>query len=309
MGRMADRRAVLPTVLAVSVIAELVLLRTTTRVLIHIPGLGSLETPIGWVAELGRFAFYLALVTLVVAMGVTAYRALTAQGRRQRTLGAVIVAFLLLALLGRAGVVSPVAVGWVSLGMLAIAGAAVWRGLDSVPIALFVVASLAAGWSVLAQGDGGGISGSQADRLLLAAEVLLVLAAVTSPLLLRHRPTRAATIAGVVVALLALGALRAAGPTLFVVVLWNLGIPGWLPAIVYAAALGALITTLWTAVSGGEQLTAIGLVLLIAGGVGTISTYQTGLVLLAIAMLGTVAPRAEPEEQVSTPILEPVAAR
>ncbi len=307
MSRMGDRRAVLPMVLAVSVIAELVLLRTTTRVLIHIPGLGRLETPIGIVAEVGRFAFYLALVTLVVSLGVAAHRALTAEGWRPKTLGAVIVIFFVLALLGRSGVMSPGAVGWATLAILVVAGAAVWRGLDSLPIGFFLMASLAAGCSVLAQGDGGGISGGQADRLLLAAEVLLMLAATTSPLLLRHRPTRTATIAGVVVGLLTLGALRAAGPTLFVVVLWNLGIPGWLPAIVYAVAVGASTTTLWTAITQGEHQTAIGLILLIAGGVGVISTYQTGLVLLALTMLGTEPNRVDPAEQASTPLREPVA--
>jgi hypothetical protein len=78
----------------------------------------------------------------------------------------------------------------------------------------------------------------------------------------------------------------AGASTLSILVLWNLGVPGWLPGIAYALALGSLVATLLSALASGRRLTAIGLVLLVAGGIGTISTYQTGLVLTAVLLLG-----------------------
>jgi hypothetical protein len=56
-----------------------------------------------------------------------------------------------------------------------------------------------------------------------------------------------------------------------------------------AVAFGGLITSLWSALAGGERMTAVGIVLLFGGGVGLISTYQTGLVLAAILVLGVAA--------------------
>lgn len=44
--------------LGVLALAELILLRTGTRALIHIPGLGRFETPIRILAEVWRFAYY-----------------------------------------------------------------------------------------------------------------------------------------------------------------------------------------------------------------------------------------------------------
>jgi hypothetical protein len=92
--------------------------------------------------------------------------------------------------------------------------------------------------------------------------------------------------------------------TLSILVLWNLGVPGWLPGIALAVAFGGLVTSLWSALAGGERMTAVGIVLLFGGGVGLISTYQTGLVLAAILVLGVAAEsvRQSPGERVtSTP--------
>jgi hypothetical protein len=55
------------------------------------------------------------------------------------------------------------------------------------------------------------------------------------------------------------------------------------------------VATLWSAFSSGQRSTAIGLVLLAAGGVGTISTYQTGLVLTGVLLLGGTVLTTDPD--------------
>ncbi len=276
----------LTSALTLAVAGEFILLRTGTRALIHIPGLGRLEDPIRALAEVGRFAYYLAVVLVLaclVAIGVTALRSTAPTGR---AVGIVVVTYLSIWLTGRLGIVSPGVVGWVSLGVLVAAVALTWRGYRSVPIALFVLSSLAAGSSVLAQGDGGGLSGSTVDTLVVTAEVFLLLAGLTSPLLAGGERSRPALIAGAVATVVSAGAFTAAGSTVSIIVLWNVGVPGWLPGIFYALAIGSLTFSAWVAVAKGKAPLAIGVVLLVAGGVGVMSTYQTALSLLGVLWLG-----------------------
>lgn len=278
--------------LGVAVLAELVLLRTGTRTLIHIPGLGRFETPIRVLAEVGRFAYYLAVVCLVATLALLAFRGLRARRRLVGSIGALV--FLGVAGAGRLGVLAGPLVGWCSLAVLVIVTAAGWQGLRSLPIGLFVVGSIAASWTVLGQSGGASLTGRQVDGLMLIAEIALILAGLTTPLLLQSPPHRMAVVAGIGAAVLGAGAFSAGASTLSILVLWNLGVPGWLPGIAYALALGAVVTTLLSAFGSGQRHTAIALVLLVAGGVGTISTYQTGLVLAALLLLAEPATREVP---------------
>lgn len=276
----------LPGLLGVLVLAELVLLRTGTRTLIHIPGLGRFETPIRILAEVGRLAYYLALVSLAATLTILAYRSLRIGAPRRLASGVGAFLFLGVAGAGRLGLLPSSVVGWSSLAVLVVVTAAAWRGLSTFPIGLFVLGSVAAGWTVLGQGAGGGLSGRQVDGLMLTAEVSLILAAITAPLLLKGPPSALAVVVGLVAAVLSAGAMIVGSSTMSILVLWNLGIPGWLPGIGYAIALGSLVATMWSALASGQKLTAISLVLLVAGGIGTISTYQTGLVLAAVMLVG-----------------------
>jgi len=288
MYKTSDREwlAGLPSLLGVVVVAELVLLRTGTRTLIHIPGLGQFETPIRVLAEVGRFAYYLAVVSLVATLAILAYQGLRTRTRRHKASSIGALVFLGLAGAGRLGVLSAPIVAWCSLAVLVVVTTAAWRGLPTLPIGLFVFGSVAASWAVLGQGALGNLTGRQVDGLILTAEISLILAAVTAPLLLEGPPHRLAVLAGLAAAVLSAGAFMAGASTLSILVLWNLGVPGWLPGIAYALALGSLVATLLSALASGRRLTAIGLVLLVAGGIGTISTYQTGLVLTAVLLLG-----------------------
>lgn len=276
----------LPGVLVAAALVELVVLRTATRTLIHIPGLGRFEAPIRTVAETGRFAYYLAVVALVASLAVQGVRALGAGSSRRVVAGAGALLFLGIAAAGRLGLLSTAAVGTSSLLVLVLVAATGRRGLPMVPVGWFVLGSVAAGATVLGQQAGGGLTGGEVDALMLVAEVALVLAAVTAPLLLGARPGRTSILVGLGAAVVSLGAFTAGSSTLSILVLWNLGVPGWLPGVVYALAAGSLAATLWSALASGQGLTAAGLVLLAAGGIGTISTYQTGLVLAGLLLLG-----------------------
>ena len=275
----------LPSLLGFMVLVELVLLRTGTRTLIHIPGLGRFETPIGILAEVGRLAYYLAVVFVVATLAALAHHGLRAKTRRQMVGGAGALVMLVASGVGRLGVLPAHVVGWTSLAVLVAVTASAWQGRRSLPVGLFVLGSVAAGWAVLGQEGGGSLSGRQVDSLVISAEIFLVLAAITAPLLVQARPGKLAVLAGIGVTVLTAGALTAGSSTVSILVLWNLGVPGWLPGIGYAVALGSLATTLWSALESGDRLTAIGLVLLVGGGVGVISTYQTGLVLTAVLLM------------------------
>lgn len=279
--------ASLPALLGAVVVAELLVLRTGTRTLIHIPGLARFETPIQVLSQAGRFFYYLAVVLLIVALANMSYRRLRGSGTRVVASGVVVGLFLGLTMAGRAGALSSTQVGWVSLSLLAVVVALLCKGIRWLPIVLFIFASLAAGWSVLGQGVGGGLSGYQVDTLTIAAEVFLLLAAVTSPLLAGVRPTSSSLLAGGVATAISAVGLAAGGSTLSILFLWNIGVPGWLPGIAYAIAVGGLTTTIWLSVSAGRHNIALVVLLLVAGGVGVISTYQTGLVYAAVLLFDT----------------------
>lgn len=279
------RGSILGWALSGAVLVEFLLLRTVTRALIHIPGLGRFESQVSALAELGRVAYYAAIVLLfAVLIGFSITRSRSGSGR-DLAVAVAIVLFIVTVVAARAGVVSGSVVGWLSLAIVTAVVSLSWRGIRSLPIALFLGSSVAAGWSVLGQGQGGGLSGFAVDWLVMLAEVLLVLAAVTLPLTVGRRPTPASLMAGVVAAVAAAAALMTGGSTLSIIILWNIGLPGWLPWFAYALAIGALTTSLWLAVTSGQSTTVVGLVLLLAGGVGLISTYQTGLVLAATLFL------------------------
>ncbi len=271
--------------LALVVVAEFSLLRTGTRALIHIPGLERFESPIRVLAEVGRLAYYLAVVFLLAWLVNSVFAGVRSGQNRLLALAAVTAAYLVISLAGRLGLVEPTSVGWFSLGVLAATVALTWSGIRSSALVLFVMASIAAGISVLGQGDGGGFSGSTVDTLVFSAEVLLILAALSTPLLVLERIDTTAMVAGVVMAVICAGALASAGSTISIIVLWNVGVPGWLPSAFYALAVGALTITIWSSLRTGHPTVAMGSSLLVAGGVGVISTYQMGLALAGLLLL------------------------
>lgn len=296
--------------LTIFVLAELFLLRIGTRTLIHIPGLGRFETPISLLAEIGRLAYYAAVVFLVAVLISIAYSGFKIRNPRSMLAGSTAVGFLLVAGAGRFGFISPSVVGWCLTAVLTVAVITVWAGWRSVPLALFAVGVVSASWSALGQGAGGGLTGRQVDILLVVAELAVVSAGLTAPFLLKERPGRRALLIGLGAAALATAILSVGASTVWILGLWTLGVPGWLPGIVYALAFGGLATTWWSAFDSGQWNVGVGVLLMTAGGVGTISTYQSGLVLAGVLIVGEMVMRPKlprtTNEAMATPLGEDV---
>ena len=280
--------------LACGVTVETILLRTATRTLLPIPGPQRFESWIQLLAEGGRFAYYVAAVSLVVTLFVLVLLGFASRAARHVGMAATSVIFLAVAASGRFGGLTWNKVAWVTLAVLAIAGVLAWRGLRSRPIGLFLVSSLSAGLSVVVQTAENGITGDQMDLLVWVAEIFVVAAGLTAPLLLEKPPGLVAWVVGAAVAVTVIMAFAVGASTVTILVLWNLGVPGWLPGVVYAAVAASLVATLWSAAARHEQVVLVGLLLLLAGGVGLVSSYQTGLVLAGVLLLGGVSEAAVP---------------
>jgi hypothetical protein len=285
----AARSASLPSLtlwLAVAVLAELTLLRTGTRTLVHIPGLGRYELSIGVLSELGRMAYYLAVVLVIVTLLYVAWLAWNRGTTSRRLTACLIGSFLAVASIGRLAIVPDTAVAWFSVAVLIGLVALNWNGVRCLPIGLFVAASAVASWTVLAQGTGGGLSGQTIDVAIVVAEGLLILAAATTPLLIAGKITRPALVAGSAVGVLFVAGFAVGGSTLSILTLWNLGVPGWFSPLAYGLGLAAAIVTIWSSVANRELRIACVVLLMIAAGVGPISTYQTALAIAAVALAG-----------------------
>lgn len=285
--------------LMIAVLVELTLLRTGTRTLIHIPGLGRYDVSIGVLSEVGRLAFYLAVVLVVATLTYLGWICLATHSTAGRLVGAFTWAFIVIAGLGRLGVVTEATVAWSALALMIGVLTATWGGARSLPVAFFVVASSFATWSVLGQGDGGGLSGQAVDTAVVLAEAFLILTGVSAPLLVRGKATKSALIAGLATVFVVAAGFSVGGSTLAILTLWNLGVPGWFAPIAYGIALGGLVFTLWSAIANRMIPTACAIVLIVGGGVGPISTYQTALAMTAVILLGVT--RLESDEEPESP--------
>lgn len=288
-------RWLVPATAAVAV-AEFVVLRVVTRTLVHIPGLERAEGPARVVAEVGRTGYYLAGILLVALLAaIIAQRRATAP-RLAITAGL----FLGVGALARAGALSRSVTAALVLVVVALAAGpalARWSGPRRLPLAAFLLAFTAAGLhgtAQLATGDGVVVG---ASPLLAVAEVLAVTGALGAPLMVPPGGRRAARW-GLGVGLGALGILVAAGSTSRILLLWNLGLAGWLPDLAYAAAAGSLTYTALAALRVGRTRVVAGMLLLVCGGIGLHSTYQSGLVVAGLLVLGT-SPR--PSQPVRSP--------
>jgi hypothetical protein len=287
-------------------LTELIVLRITTRTLIHIPGLAAFEGPIRAVSEIGRLAYYVTVVLLIgllvrlVPVGIRA-------GSAWSALSPVGMAMLFLsAAAGRVGLIGGTDLGWLTLVAILVVGAGVastgWRTL---PLLLLVAATWATGLAATLQGSGGGLSGETYGGLLRFGEIVAVGGCLLLPMVLAKPLSRRAWIVGLGTALVVTAMLTVASPTLTILVLWSFGLPASLPAIVYGLAAGSFSAVLVAAIQDGRRGLAAGLLLALAGGVGLVSTYQTALLVAGLhaATLHITLPtrRVRPSSQSALP--------
>ncbi|MBK5221283.1 MAG: hypothetical protein JJE52_00080 [Acidimicrobiia bacterium] len=274
---------------------EVVLLRLVSRTAIHIPGASRVEGPMAVVDAVGRYSVVAAGVLVAVTAVLVAVRLVGAGSVG----GAAAIATTLLAS-------SAARLGWIGDSSLAVAavvsvvvltvGIIGGRGRVGVPVASFSVAFVAAAIHATSQGLAGvgDLRPTTTVGLLLAAELIVVVAAVTLPLAVGHLRPRD-LVGGIAAGLVAWGALAASSATTKVLVLWSMGVPGYFPAAVYAVAVGAAATALLAAARTDRDL-AVSLGLLVVGGIGLHNSYQTLLVVSGLALL---AVRAIPSPSTS----------
>jgi hypothetical protein len=136
-----------------------------------------------------------------------------------------------------------------------------------------------------------GVVTLRTDAALTAAEVVGVAFALSAPLLARGVLDRASVVAGVIVGAVVFAAfLGNGGATARFLLLWNEGLSGVLPSVAYAGAAGCLAATLAAFVRAHSGLAAAGMALLVTGGIGLHSTYQSGLVITGMALLAMALP-------------------
>lgn len=296
-------------VLAVVAVLELTVLRIGTRTVIHIPGIEAFETPYRGISTLGRTAYFVAVV-LLLAVLVAAVASLVSN----RAVGAAVAVagVLVAAVAARAELVGGEVVATLTVVCIAVLTArlaAHSAGLARVAVVVLGTAPVVAlSTMVVVEVLGAGAGFERAGLTL--GEGLAVVAAMLSPLLVRMpaarpesnghsgshttarrtrarltRAPRAAWIAAAVAGLGVLALILGAGSTTKILMLWNFGLSGYFPAPLYAFAAAAIAYTIAVLFTEDRRGTAVGLTLLLVGGIGLHSTYQTGLVVAGFALV------------------------
>ncbi|MCB1246228.1 MAG: hypothetical protein KDB69_03065 [Acidimicrobiia bacterium] len=270
----------------VALLVELVVLRLVTRTAIHVPGLGAVEPGIRLISEIGRIAFYAAAVllpVLIVAMAINAWLAARWS--------------LVIVLAGLVGVVVVAPTGWlaesvvdvVTVGAVLAAPLFGIRSADRpfvsfVPSSLFAVAfAVAAIPTVVSKVRPGATL--PVVGLLAAAEVLAIVAAMSTLLCVRGRPRRRSVIvAGI--ASVTISAMLAYQPsTVEVLMLWNFGLAGYLHPIAYGLAGAACALAACESILRRTPAVALGISFVVAGGVGLHSTLQSAAFVVGVLIL------------------------
>ena len=285
-----EQVAVLTVALAAAAVVELLVLRTFTRTAVHIPALEVMQGPYDVLAFLGRYAYFVSVALLMLALPVLGL-GLFREGHAGRRVAAVPVAvFGIAAAAAAVGVTGRLALDMLSLlAIVSLAGLAVgrWKRAGLVPFGMLALAFVTSGgYTVLQTASQRGGLGTDASWLLSAGELSGALFALSLPLLARHKIDRVSLAVGTLVAVLAFGMfVGGGGATSRILLLWNAGLSGTLPGTVYAAAAGAIALSFVALARNGQVLAAMGVALLIAGGLGLHNTYQTGLVVAGLAAL------------------------
>jgi hypothetical protein len=275
----------LALVLVAASVFELLILRIGTRTAIHIPGIEEVAGPYRTVAAAGRLAFFVAVVMLAMLLVRVAHD-LYRDGQTH----AAVALFMFVVVAGLGGlrvvgndVLAPTVTAIIT--SLSVAVLARQRLAVKVVVGLLVVAFLTSALHALPQGGFGG----DLPRL---AELLAVTAAISSGPLVRRGlgdawfPVGRLAWASGIVGLVVTSAIIASPSTVHILMLWNFGLTGGLPAIAYGLAAASAVVAVGSSVRRGQPLLALALTLVFLGGVGLASTYRSGLVVAGLGLLG-----------------------
>lgn len=273
---------------------EFLLLRIFTRTAIHIPGIQELRTPYLVLAETGRIGYFSA--TVLLALLLVGLVPLIARSRTSvawvAALG--IATYGIVAAMAAAGSADGTSLAFISLVAVILTAPWAVRSLPArgvLPVALYASAFTLAAVFAIGQATTDPILTDSA--LLVAAEALALGFAALSPLLVQRRD-RFALGVSVGVGLVTVAALIGNESTSKVLALWSVGLAGSFPAVFYGVAAGGAAYATLASWRAGRQVFAIGLILLLMAGIGLHSTYQTGLAVTGLALLGAAASRADP---------------
>ncbi len=279
--------------LVVFALAELLLLRTATRVAIHIPASEALETPYLLVAGAGRIAYsaagLLALIVVAAALPVLAAR----PSQPTRVAALVVAAFLSLALLAPAvPATRPYLDATTGIAAVGIAAAtAVTLGIPrSTPFAFLALSALAAALAAIVQAEPA-LPRGVLPSLFRTTEALALAFALSAPLAVSATLDRRALAAGALGAAIAAAALLAPASSGRIILLWNAGLDGALPAPLYIVAAASFFAAVAAALGSGQRSIGLALLLVSAAGFGLHSSYQS-LLLLAALLIPVLHPGA-----------------
>jgi hypothetical protein len=280
-------RAVL-LALPFAALTELLLMRTFYRVGIFIPKEGSFRTVYALLTSAGSFAFNLASVLALAALGLLAVPAFRHGDRR---LGMALAAFLAAVLAAR--VVGAEAVGPLprlafALAILAIVSPFLRSGADAahrILVASVTACLMLSTYAGIAQGPGvdgaPGVSGAQivAELLVVVASAAAAAAWLRTDRFRLRPPLVAAPLAASFLA-----GWTANASVIGILVLWTAGLRLYLAPWIYAIALWAFLVAAigWLR---DRPWRSAGLVLLLAAGLFLGSTYQQTVGLVSMVLL------------------------
>lgn len=280
----------LVSALAVAAALELLILRTGTRTAIHIPGLESLTEPYRVFAWSGRYAYYVAALLLVVTIPVLIRLLWRERGPTGKAGAVALGAFVIAAAAARADFGSVLLLDMtmvVAVAAMALVVAAAGTFRRRVAFVVFAAAFVcAAAFTVTQQAVAFGFLGELDSRWMnRVAEPLLLMFAITLPWTVGAARRRRDWTVGLIAGLVILSVFASQPSTARILLLWNEGLVGAYPSIAYAAAAAGAAIAASSLARSGRLPEAAAIVLLVAGGVGLHSTYQTGLVIVALAVL------------------------
>jgi hypothetical protein len=279
------------TILPVAALTELLLTRTFYRVGVYIDRTGPFRVVYEVLTAVGSFAFNLASVLVVVALGLLAATGLRSRDRRA---GFAIAAFLLASALARVAgteVLGPTARLTFALAVVAIVAPFLRGPAD--PLQRVVVAIVAGCFllsvyaGVTADGarlTGSALGGGVGAQLLAEALVVLAGFAALAAWVAADGFRPGAVVIAAPLAASFLVAWSTAGAVTGILVLWSVGLRLYLPIWLYGFALWAFLTAAigWLP---RRAWRSAGLALLLVAGMLLGSTYLESLGLVALLLL------------------------